>query len=206
MRIAVIGATGLSGRQLVAQALARGHTVVALARDPGKLVDLAHPSLTVVRADVLQPATVREGVNGADVVVSGLGIGKGGAPGALEAGARALVGAGARRVVWLGALGTGASRGAGGVVLDAVVRLFLRKQLAEKVIADDLVRQAGASVVHAGPLNDKNARGDGRLLAVSEVRGGLLSHGISRADVAALMLDEAAAPRFQGSTAVAHTG
>jgi hypothetical protein len=68
------------------------------------------------------------------------------------------------------------------------------------------VLAAGASVVHAGPLNDKSGRGDGRLVAVDGVRGGLLAHRISRVDVAALMLDEAALPRFQGSTAVARAG
>jgi putative NADH-flavin reductase len=206
MRIAVLGATGPTGRQLVSQALGRGHTVVALARNPRKLVDLKHSSLEVVRADVFEPATVRSGVSGADAVVSGLGIGAGDAPGALSAGARALSEAGARHVVWLGALGTGESRGAGGPVLNAIVRLFLRKELSDKVSADDLVRAAGASVVHAGPLNDTTGRRDGRLVAVEDVRGGLLAHRISRVDLAALMLDEAARPRFQGSTAVARTG
>ena len=34
MRIAVIGATGRTGRQVVAQALARGHAVTAVTRHP----------------------------------------------------------------------------------------------------------------------------------------------------------------------------
>lgn len=37
MRIAIFGATGHVGRELVAQALASGHEVTALARDPAAL-------------------------------------------------------------------------------------------------------------------------------------------------------------------------
>lgn len=37
MRIAVLAATGATGRLLVQQALSRGHTVLALARDPARI-------------------------------------------------------------------------------------------------------------------------------------------------------------------------
>jgi putative NADH-flavin reductase len=74
MRIAVIGATGRTGRLVVEQALARGEDVVALARTPDA-IELRDPRLTVARADVLEPATVSDPLAGADAVVSALGIG-----------------------------------------------------------------------------------------------------------------------------------
>ena len=37
MNILIVGSTGTIGRELVKQALANGHTVTALARDPAKL-------------------------------------------------------------------------------------------------------------------------------------------------------------------------
>jgi uncharacterized protein YbjT (DUF2867 family) len=37
MKIAVFGSTGLTGRQLVKQALEAGHHIVAFARSPSKL-------------------------------------------------------------------------------------------------------------------------------------------------------------------------
>src|ERR1700761_3602944 len=118
MRIAVLGATGQTGRQLVEQALARGHEVVALARDPGRVA--AAPNLIVVAADVFQPATMAAALAGVDAVVSGLGQ-IGDVDGTLAAGARAVAAAGVGRVVWLGALGTGASRGHGGALFDRLL-------------------------------------------------------------------------------------
>ncbi len=52
MRALVIGATGRVGSAFVEQALAAGHEVTVLVRDPAR-VDLTHRGLTVVKCDVL---------------------------------------------------------------------------------------------------------------------------------------------------------
>jgi uncharacterized protein YbjT (DUF2867 family) len=205
MRIAVLGATGRTGRQLILQALARGHEVVALARDPRQLAALAAPALAVVAADVFALATVRAALAGVDALVSGLGA-SGKAHGTLAAGARAVVAAGVGRVVWLGSLGTGASRGAGGPLVGALVPILLRKELADKAGGEQIARAAGATIVHAGPLSNGRGRGGGRLIAVERLDRRLLWPGICRADVAALMLDEATNPRHAGATAIALAG
>ena len=72
MRIAVFGGTGRIGRQVVPEALSRGHDVVALVRDPARL-PLRHERLAVVRGDVRDPDAVRTAVGGADAVISALG-------------------------------------------------------------------------------------------------------------------------------------
>ena len=71
MRLALLGATGRTGRQLVAQAGAAGHAVRALVRTPGALAPA--PALDVVHGDVLDPAAVDRVVAGADAVLSALG-------------------------------------------------------------------------------------------------------------------------------------
>lgn len=68
----IVGATGGTGRQLVEQALERGHTVTALARDPSAL-RVEHPRLTVIRGNVLDYRSVEAAVRGQDAVVSALG-------------------------------------------------------------------------------------------------------------------------------------
>lgn len=68
MKIALIGATGFVGAAVLDEALARGHEVTALVRDPAKLAP--RPGLTVVKADAYDAAAVASAVKGADAVVS----------------------------------------------------------------------------------------------------------------------------------------
>ena len=59
MKIAVFGATGGTGKQVVQQALAAGDQVTALVRDPAKLA-IENANLTVVTGNVLDAAKVEE--------------------------------------------------------------------------------------------------------------------------------------------------
>ncbi|MFG1478808.1 NAD(P)-dependent oxidoreductase [Xanthobacter sp. V4C-4] len=69
MKIAVLGATGMAGSRIVAEALARGHQVTGIARKPEGLA--ARPGLTTVAADVAAPG-LHELLRGHDAVVSAL--------------------------------------------------------------------------------------------------------------------------------------
>ena len=57
MNLVVFGATGGTGRCVVEQALASGHDVTAVVRDPEGL-PLRHERLRVVRAYVFQSAEI----------------------------------------------------------------------------------------------------------------------------------------------------
>jgi putative NADH-flavin reductase len=72
MKIVVLGANGATGRSAVAEALARGHEVVAFVRDPARVTQ-ADPRLTLFEGDALDPAAVAAALEGADAVVSTLG-------------------------------------------------------------------------------------------------------------------------------------
>ena len=72
MKIAVIGAAGRTGRQVVGHALDRGHEVVAVARSPEKL-NVADDRLTVAVADVRDAAALAPAVVGADAIVTTFG-------------------------------------------------------------------------------------------------------------------------------------
>ncbi len=71
MRLVLFGATGRTGRHLLEQALAQGHTVTAFARDPGPLAP--QDRLTIVQGDVLNLTHVEGAVKNQDVVFSALG-------------------------------------------------------------------------------------------------------------------------------------
>jgi putative NADH-flavin reductase len=68
MKIAVIGATGRVGPEIVKEALSRGHEVTAIARDPSKLP--ARPHLRQVKADIMDPADAARALRGHDAVIS----------------------------------------------------------------------------------------------------------------------------------------
>jgi putative NADH-flavin reductase len=72
MRLTVLGASGQTGRHLVEQALAAGHAVTAVVRDPARF-PIRHQRLQLITADVLDPAAIAPAVAGADAVISALG-------------------------------------------------------------------------------------------------------------------------------------
>src|SRR6266702_144488 len=58
MKLTILGATGATGTALTSQALAAGHQVTAVVRDPARLAVPAHPRLRAVTADVMDPASI----------------------------------------------------------------------------------------------------------------------------------------------------
>jgi putative NADH-flavin reductase len=70
MKLTIFGATGGTGTCLTTQAIAAGHSVTAVVRDPARLAVPAHPRLEVVTADVLDPASISPAVTDADAVLT----------------------------------------------------------------------------------------------------------------------------------------
>ncbi|MDX3852358.1 NAD(P)-binding oxidoreductase [Streptomyces sp. AK02-01A] len=202
MKIAVLGSTGPTGRLLLSQALARGHQVTALARDPHQLSGLATGALRAVRADVTEPDTVLAAVQDADVIVSALGITKKQDPRVLTDAAR-LLAAAAPRVVWLSSLGMGATQGALGRINGALLKRVLCHAWDAKGVAGEAVRAAGGSVVYAGPLTNRPYHGGARLVPAAGFEPRLIPPAAPRAGVAALMLDESETPCFAATPAIA---
>lgn len=68
MKIAIVGATGNAGACLVKEALARGHQVTGIARNPEKLA--RQQNLTLKQGDAGNPAELAKLLAGHDVVIS----------------------------------------------------------------------------------------------------------------------------------------
>lgn len=200
MRIAVLGASGATGRLLVGEALDSGLEVVALARDPRRVPVADRPGLTKVAADVHDPDSIARAVAGCEVLLSGLGRAKGDTPGTLTAGAKAAAASGVPRIIWLGAYGTGESAPSAGALTRTLLRVVLKSELPDKITADGLVLAAGGTVFHAGPLTDGPAGSGRRTLTLDQTPNRLFPAGVSRATVAAEMIGEAVRPRFAGRT------
>ena len=66
MRIAVFGSTGGTGQQIVAQALAAGHEVTAVTRNPAALE--ARSGLTILAGATQDPDTIERAIAGHEAV------------------------------------------------------------------------------------------------------------------------------------------
>lgn len=194
-RVLVIGATGGTGRHLVRQALERGCEVTALVRDPARL-GLEHPRLTVVRGDVLDPASIDAAMTGQEAVACALGHRRFLGPSRiLSEGTRNLVRAmaahGARRIVCETSLGIGDSAGRMGLwytlfVIPVILPFyFWDKTRQERVLEESPVEWI---VVRPAALTHRARRG--RVRHGRRVGSYLWTTSVPRADVAGFMLDQ----------------
>jgi uncharacterized protein len=201
MQLTILAASGGTGRELTRQALERGHTVTAIARIPAR-IDLPDSArLTRVAADVRDPDSMKGALRDSQLVLSGLGVAAGDPAGTLTAGARAVTEAHPQRIVWLGAIGTGPSATAGGLLVRSMFRA-MRAKRDDKVAADAIVLRAGGTVFHAGPLSNDRLSPGRRTVGLDAYPGRIFPAGVSRATVAAAMLDEAESPRYAGTIAI----
>jgi uncharacterized protein YbjT (DUF2867 family) len=195
VRVLIVGSTGGTGRELVRQALERGHQVTALARRPEKL-GMQHENLKVVSGDVLDPASVAAAAAGQDAVVSALGHKRWLGPSRiLSKGTANLLDAmaehGVKRLVCETSLGIGDSFGRMGLYYTLfVIPVILPFYFWDKGRQEAVIRASAAdwTIVRPGALNDgkpKGVRRQGR-----NVGSFLWTVRISRADVAAFMLDQ----------------
>lgn len=196
MKLALFGAAGRAGRLLLEQALAAGHTVTALVRDPARLA-LRHDRLTLLAGDARDPQAVRAAVAGAEAVISVLGPRDNGPERAVTQATRNILAAmqahGVRRLVLSAGAGVGDPNDRPGPFHHAITALL--KLAAGNVYADmvEVVQTVRASdvdwtVVRVPMLTDGPSAGQVRVGYVGVGTGPRLS----RADLAAFMLQQAA--------------
>ncbi len=109
MRLVIFGGGGRIGQRVVQEALSRGHEVTAVLRASPRL-EMEHPGLRCVTADVTSADAVADAATGHDAAASAVGPGRTGDVGVIVAAARALVAglvvSGPRRLIVVGGAGT----------------------------------------------------------------------------------------------------
>lgn len=201
--IALFGATGKTGRHVLAQALEAGHSVRALARRPAS-IETSHDRLTVIAGDVLDAAAVRETVRGADVVVSVFGQVKGSPPTLQTEGTQNIVDAmgaeGIRRIISLSGGGLPAEGHDQPKTPDKIIKWLLQR-ISPQVLADAeghlaVLRSSGLdfTVVRGPRLTDAEPTGEYRVGWV----GVNASTQIARGDLARFILTQVDDEQFIG--------
>jgi putative NADH-flavin reductase len=192
MKLLLLGATGKTGRQVLAQALEGRHDVTALVRSPEKL--MKDPHLEVRVGSVMDPAAVEDAVRDRGAVISTLGTRR----------ARDLFGAdimtktmhavvpamerhGVSRLIVLSAVGVGEVTQHAPAMIRIAFRTLLRQIAKDKAASEEYVRAGGLDWTFVYPPMLTN----GALTQSYRAGEDLRLHGrarISRADVAHFML------------------
>jgi putative NADH-flavin reductase len=192
MRVTVFGATGGIGTDVVRQALAAGHEVVAVVRDAGRLTVPAGAGLGVVTADVMDPAQIGPAVKEADAVVSALGPRPGGPATVLADSARSILAAldqtGVRRLVTVSASGAFIEPGepfVTRVVVKPLLHRFLRDAMTDTQRMEAEIRASDTDWTLIRPPRLTSKPGRGRYRRATDRNVG---RTIARADVADAIL------------------
>jgi uncharacterized protein YbjT (DUF2867 family) len=204
MKLTIIAATGGVGRELLQQALAAGHDVTAVARNPGKL----SRQVRTVTADLAAPnqGALESAAAGADAVLSSLGPHSNSDAGIASRSTQtiieAMTAAGVRRIVAVSAAPVSTipspSRphppkhdpGDGFYMrhlFGHVAKAMFGKVYADLAQIEDILAGSGLdwTVVRPPQLTDKPPTGTYRTACGQNIRGGW---SVPRADVAHLML------------------
>jgi putative NADH-flavin reductase len=189
---------------LVEQAVERGHSVTAVVR--GSSAVKVPEGVTLLRGDLTSEAFLRDAVRGADVVCSALGLklqgiapwNKPEQPNFLRESADALVSAmkseGVRRLLAISSGGVGDSKD----IIPAFFKAFVAMSAMKTVFArlDEMEQrffESGLEVCVVRPSGLTDEPRTGKVVVTRKFTGRAT---ISRADVAAYMLDQATLPAF----------
>ncbi|MGW4718513.1 NAD(P)-dependent oxidoreductase [Nocardia sp. NPDC004260] len=188
--IAVLGATGRTGRMVVDRALVRGHRVTAIVRP----ATTAAPALgsTVVTADPCAGGALTGLLDGYDAVISALGATGRGPTTVYSAATAEIIAAmrpgGRLLVISSAALDLPADAGPGARVLGAVLRRVMRHTYSDMARMEHLLAQSALRWTSVRPTGLTDAQADGSP-RVSVGAKGKVGPRTSRADLADYLLD-----------------
>jgi putative NADH-flavin reductase len=194
MKLLVLGATGATGLQIVAQALAQGHEVTAFVRNPAKLT-ISHPALNVVQGSLPEDAQAFAGaLRGQDAVLSSLGMrnalrSNGLQQRSMQVLVPAMQAAGVRRLITVSANGVGDTHATSPLLPRIMYRLLLGDLFADKKAGEDIVRASSLDWTFAYPTLLTNGPRTGKYRAGERLELSGMPK-ISRADVADFVLKQ----------------
>ncbi|MFD4644458.1 NAD(P)-dependent oxidoreductase [Lentzea sp. NPDC058436] len=195
MRVAVLGATGATGRHVVSTALDRGHRVVALVRRAGAFAREGVEE--VIWPDVTDAAALARALPGADVVISALGGADKGPTTVCADGIRSAVTAMKEsevdRLIAVSAHGVLETHDKS--LYSVAVWANVAERMRDKEAMETVIAGSGLkwTIVRPPKLSGHDAIGKYRTGTDLPIR---LWSSIGRADLAAFLLDEAETPRY----------
>jgi putative NADH-flavin reductase len=185
MKIAVIGSTRGTGLEVIKQGIEKGHFITALARHPEKLEGIRGIG-AVVKGDALNMGDIRRTVEGQDAVISILGT-----PEPASNIISSMKEAKIKRVIWVSAWPIAGTKP---WFLIKLSWLMFRAHYIKLVAMERMVATSDLDWTIVRPPRLTNGKKIGK---VRIERGDDISSGpysITRADLAAVLLEEAESP------------
>ncbi|MGD2096577.1 MAG: SDR family oxidoreductase [Desulfobacterales bacterium] len=204
MKLLIIGATRGIGRNLVEQALAEGHFVKALVRDPERL-PVRHDRLDLITGDIRDKEAVGHAVADQQAVCITIGVNPTRKPvSVFSEGTQnviaAMTGGAPGFLICVTGIGAGDSKHHGGFLYDRIFNPLLLKTIyADKDRQEALVRQSKLEWVIVRPGFLTNGPLTGTYRALTELEG-VKAGKISRADVAHFILTEFKSKHYLAKT------
>jgi putative NADH-flavin reductase len=194
MNIVIFGASGGTGRELVRQALGRGHAVRAFVRNPAALA-MAQAKLKIVKGDVMDYGSVEEAIQGTEAVLSALGVRALRKTTILSDGTKNIIRAmekfGVKRFVCESSLGVGDSRGQLGFLFNYILMpLFLGKIFKDKEVQERYIQESRLDWIIVRPARLTDGPRTGVYRSGFSSGEPSIKAKISRADVADFMLEQ----------------
>ncbi|MGC4992718.1 NAD(P)-dependent oxidoreductase [Nocardia salmonicida] len=198
--IAVVGATGRTGRAVVAEALARGNRVTAIVRTAGSLPPA--PGLTVIVADPTVPGSLAGLLDEHHAVISALGARDHGPTTVYSAGATEIIAAmppgGRLLVVSSAGLDIPSDAGPATRFLARALHRIMRYTYTDMARMEQLLAHSELrwTAIRPTRLTDGPATSRPRILLGTNTKAGPRT---SRADLASYLLDAIDDPRTHGT-------
>src|SRR2546422_4664357 len=196
MNILVFGASGRTGRELVKQGLAQGHTMTAFVRHPASF-DITHPHLKDVQGDAADRAAVERAVRDQDAVICALGTAN-----LLKRDQAVVVGvhniimameeAGTRRLIYLSADTVHATRDELNALRKVFVPLLFHNSAADHEINERMIEQSHLEWIIVRPPMLTNGARTSAYRSGERLTARAIIPQFARADLAEFMLKQLA--------------
>lgn len=192
MKVAVFGACGKTGRELVDELL-RNHHVVAFCKHPAGLP--TDEKLATIAGDALNPFVVDKAINGTDAVMCTLGVKPGEKKDMLSAATANILSSMIRfkvkRFVCETGYGTSESRAYLPFLYKTLLTILLGKILRDKERQEQLIEASNLDWIIVRPTILTNGKSKEKIQIAEKLKWNGFS-GISRKDVAKFMADQLA--------------
>ncbi len=193
MKIAIFGATGGTGKELVKQALERGHEITVLVRDPQKL-SFSDQRVNVIKGDVLNKDDVLKTIQGNNAVLVALGVKPPSKEKVVGPGTKNIIEAmkahNVKRLIVESAMFMDDAVRKNSFFISLLTKTFMKGLYADKLVQESAVRESGLEWVIVRPVGLSN----GHKTEIYRFGENLQLKGIfptiSRADVADFMLKQ----------------